>query len=168
MIDEQWNSPLKVKKSHCSVKTLVCHYTYLWCAVHSTTSLRWECLFSSSSLKGHYGMRKPGWPKAKYIIFLLVPGEHTWQIRLTPVRMLRIWTIFQMNFAIHRSQVIRDRAAELQGSSWNCQCYCSSPPPFMRSKHFADFAHRSSLVLDSLSCLLFLKIRHLSPPPVLV
>lgn len=29
MIDEQWNSPLEVERSRCSVKTLVCHYIHL-------------------------------------------------------------------------------------------------------------------------------------------
>lgn len=100
MIDEQWNSPLEVERSRCSVKTLVCHYIHLWCEVYSTASSLWEQLFSSSSLKGHYGMGKPSWPKAKYIICLLAPREHTSQSRLTPVRMLRIWTIFQSHIGI--------------------------------------------------------------------
>lgn len=100
MIDEQWNSPLEVERSRCSVKTLVCHYIHLWCEVCSTASSLWEQLFSSSSLKGHYGMGKPSWPKAKYIICLLAPREHTSQSRLTPVRMLRISTIFQSHIGI--------------------------------------------------------------------
>lgn len=100
MIDDLWNRPLEVEGSRCSVKTLVCHYMCLWCEMYSTASSLWERLFFSSSLKGHYGMGKPSWPKAKYIICLLAPGEHTSQSRLTPVRTLRILAIFQSHTGI--------------------------------------------------------------------
>lgn len=69
-------APLKVTRSACSVeKTLLCHYAHLWCTVYTIVSSLWKQLLSSSSLKGHYGMGKPSWPQANYIICLVAPRE---------------------------------------------------------------------------------------------
>lgn len=36
LINEEWNSPLKFTGSDCSVVSLLCHYTHLWCTVYTT------------------------------------------------------------------------------------------------------------------------------------
>lgn len=76
MTDEQRNSFNKGCSTAALKHPLTPVYTPLMCRAHFCIIMRGTAAFSSS-LKGHYGMRKPSWPKAKYIICLFAPGEHT-------------------------------------------------------------------------------------------